>query len=57
MTPTGSDTSCLNSELLFQLQRFAKRSSCWKVFDSSGGFRLADSSVLSPDASLVGLER
>jgi len=27
------------------------------VFDSSGGFRLPDGSVLSPDASLVAVER
>jgi Uma2 family endonuclease len=27
------------------------------VFDSSGGFRLADGSVLSPDAAVVRLER
>jgi Uma2 family endonuclease len=57
MTPTGGDTSCSNSELLFQLQSFAKRSGFWKVFDSSGGFRLPDGSVLSPDAALVALER
>lgn len=29
----------------------------WKVFDSSSGFRLPDGSVVSPDASLVGLDR
>ncbi len=29
----------------------------WKAFDSSTGFRLPDGSVLSPDASLVNLER
>ncbi len=29
----------------------------WKVFDSSAGFRLPDGSVVSPDASLVGLDR
>jgi Uma2 family endonuclease len=28
-----------------------------KLFDSSGGFRLPDGSVLSPDAALVRLER
>lgn len=57
MTPTGGDTSSRNSELLFQLQRFARGSGRWKVFDSSGGFRLPDGSVLSPDASAVRLER
>jgi Uma2 family endonuclease len=51
MTPTGSETSGRNSELLFQLQQYAKASGRWKVFESSAGFRLPDGSVLSPDAS------
>jgi Uma2 family endonuclease len=57
MTPTGSETSGRNSELLFQLQQYAKASGDWKVFESSGGFRLPDGSVVSPDASLVRLDR
>lgn len=57
MTPTGGETGSRNSELLFQLQRWAHASGGWRVFDSSTGFRLADGSVLSPDASLVRLER
>ena len=57
MTPTGSETSGRNTELLFQLQRFAKASGAWKVFESSGGFRLPDGSVVSPDASLIRLDR
>ena len=57
MTPTGSETSGRNSQLVFQLQCFANASGGWKVFESSGGFRLPDGSVLSPDASLVQLER
>ena len=57
MTPTGSETGLRNGELLFQLQLYAKRSGGWKVFDSSAGFRLPDGSVLSPDASLVRLDR
>ena len=48
---SGSETSGRNSELLFQLQQYAKASGRWKVFESSGGFRLPDSSVVSPDAS------
>ena len=54
---SGSETSGRNSELLFQLQQYAKASGRWKVFESSGGFRLPDSSVVSPDASLVRLDR
>ena len=57
MTPTGSETSGRNSELGFQLQRFARASGVWKAFDSSGGFLLPDGSVYSPDASLLLLDR
>ena len=57
MTPTGSETGGRNSELAFQLQRFARSGSIWKAFDSSTGFRLPDGSVLSPDASLVQINR
>ena len=57
MTPTGSETGSRNSELSFQLQRFARLGSNWKAFDSSTGFRLPDGSVLSPDASLVQINR
>lgn len=57
MTPTGGDTSARNSALVFALQSYAKRTGRWKAFDSSGGFRLPDGSVLSPDASLVRVDR
>ena len=57
MTPTGSETGARNSELLFQLKLYTNRVGGWKVFDSSSGFRLPDGSVVSPDASLVALDR
>jgi Uma2 family endonuclease len=57
MTPTGGNTSARNSALVFQLQSWARTVDGWIVFESSGGFRLADGSVRSPDASLVRLER
>jgi Uma2 family endonuclease len=57
MTPTGSETSGRNSRLVMRLLLWADRQGGWKVFDSSGGFRLPDGSVLSPDASMVSLER
>jgi Uma2 family endonuclease len=57
MTPAGSETSSRNSALLYQLERFARSSGGWKVFESSAGFRLPDGSVRSPDASLLRLER
>ena len=58
MTPTGSETSTRNSTLLVLLG-MAIRSSALplKLFDSSGGFRLPDGSVLSPDAAMVRRER
>ncbi|MCX5930537.1 MAG: Uma2 family endonuclease [Cyanobacteria bacterium] len=57
MTPTGGDTSARNSRLLLSLLLWADQQGGWKVFDSSGGFRLPDGSVLSPDASLVSMTR
>jgi Uma2 family endonuclease len=58
MTPTGSDTSARN-QTLGALLWLAIRSSALelKLFDSSGGFRLPDGSVLSPDAAMVRRER
>ena len=53
MTPTGGETSSRNGQLLYQLQVFCRRPKAWRLFDSSGGFRLPDGSVLSPDAALV----
>jgi Uma2 family endonuclease len=58
MTPTGGETSSRNSRLLIQLG--LALTSCptpLRIFDSSGGFRLPDGSVLSPDAALVLEER
>jgi Uma2 family endonuclease len=57
MTPTGGDTGRRNTRLLFRLQVWALSQGGWKVFDSSTGFRLADGSVLSPDAAVLRLER
>jgi Uma2 family endonuclease len=57
MTPTGSETGARNGELFFQIKAWARASGRWKAFDSSGGFRLPDGSVLSPDAAVVRLER
>ena len=57
MTPIGGDTGSRNTRLLMRLLLWADRTGAWKVFDSSTGFLLPDGSVLSPDASLVSLER
>jgi Uma2 family endonuclease len=57
MTPTGGDIGARNAALAFQIQAWARATGSWKAFDSSTGFRLPDNSVLSPDASLVDLDR
>jgi Uma2 family endonuclease len=57
MTPTGGDTGARNGELVFQLKAFVSEIGGWQVFDSSTGFLLPDGSVLTPDASMVRLER
>jgi Uma2 family endonuclease len=57
MTPTGGETGRRNTRLLTRLQTWADLRGCWDVFDSSTGFRLADGSVLSPDAAVVRRER
>jgi Uma2 family endonuclease len=57
LTPTGGETGRRNTRLLTRLQSWADQRGGWQVFDSSTGFRLADGSVLSPDASVVRLER
>ena len=58
MTATGGETGCRNSQLVIQLALAVQGAAqSLRIFDSSTGFRLADGSVLSPDASLVREER
>ena len=59
ITPTGGETSARNLRLGQRLLLWAEGAGAggWRVFDSSGGFRLPDGSVLSPDAALVRLDR
>jgi Uma2 family endonuclease len=57
MTPAGGETGRRNSLLIFQLERWARTTQGWCVFDSSTGFLLPDGSVFSPDASALRLER
>jgi len=59
MTPTGGETGARNLRLGQRLLLWAAGAGdgAWIAFDSSTGFRLPDGSVLSPDASLLRLER
>ena len=58
MTPTGGETGARNQALGALLWQAVQAASLpCKLFDSSTGFRLPDGSVLSPDASLVRLDR
>jgi Uma2 family endonuclease len=58
MTPTGSATSARNGKLIALLWKAIwQRDLPLTVFESSGGFRLPDGSIRSPDASVVRLER
>jgi len=57
MTPTGSEVGACNTRFEMRLLLWADQHGGWKVFCSSSGFRLHDGSVLSPDASLVALDR
>ena len=57
MTPTGSETGARNARLEMRLLLWADQQGGWKVCGSSSGFRLPDGSVLSPDASVIRLDR
>jgi len=55
--PTGGWTGSGNQEIARQLGNWSVARGLGRVFDSSTGFRLADGSTLSPDASYVSEER
>ena len=57
MTPSGSRTSRINSEIIYLLTAWAKEDGRGVVFDSNGGFSLPDGSVRAPDAAWVKLHR
>ena len=56
MSPTGSKTSALNAIINRLLGNWNENEKAGVVFDSSGGFKLKDTSILSPDASWVSLK-
>jgi Uma2 family endonuclease len=51
--PAGGDTGERNAEITMQLGLWAKRNGDGATFDSSGGFRLSNGAVRSPDAAWV----
>lgn len=57
MPPVGGESSLQNAALSFQIATFAHQAHGWIAFASCAGFRLPHGSVLSPDASLVRLDR
>lgn len=57
MTPTGGKSSRRNAEITYQLAKWARADATGTTFDSSGGFRLPNSAIRSPDACWISDER
>ena len=57
MSPTGLEGSSWNSELITDLNLWARQDGRGKVFDSNGGFTLPDGSMRAPDAAWVSWRR
>lgn len=57
MPPVHSESSEKNGEIFAQLHNWAKKDKRGKVYESSGGFRLPNGAVRSPDASWILKER
>ena len=57
MSPTGTGTAHTDSEINYQLHRWARETNAGVVFGPSAGFRLPDGSMRSPDASLASWSR
>ena len=57
MPPTGGETGYRNTELITELNLWARQDNTGIVFDSSTGFRLDDGSICSPDVSWVTRKR
>src|ERR1043166_4531915 len=53
MSPTGGDTSRRNAQMVAQLVGGANQDRTGIPFDSSGGFRLPNGAIRSPDAAWV----
>jgi Uma2 family endonuclease len=57
MSPTGGETSDRNLELAFQIKLWNSQTQLGKVFDSSGGFKLSNGAVRSPDVSWIPISK
>ena len=57
MPPAGGESSRRNADVVSQLFAWAKRDGTGVVYDSSGGFRLPNGALRSPDASWVSREQ
>ena len=57
MSPTGWQSSQRNADITGQLRTWVRQTGLGEVFDSSGGFRLPNGAVRSPDAAWVSAEK
>ncbi len=57
MPPTGFETGDRNGEISTQLRIWAKQDGSGRTVDSSGGYRLPNDAVRSPDASWIRKDR
>jgi Uma2 family endonuclease len=57
MSPAHGLTSANNSEIIGEVIIWNRKTKAGKVFDSSGGFFLADTSMRAPDLAWVRIER
>jgi Uma2 family endonuclease len=57
MSPAGGGAGSRNSEITYQLVRWARETNSGNTFDSSTGFRLPDGSVRSPDGAWISWPR
>ncbi len=57
MPPVGGRTSSRNSRITRQLADWSDRDGSGEAFDSSGGFKLPNGALRSPDAAWIELER
>jgi Uma2 family endonuclease len=57
MSPAGGGAASRNSEITYQLVKWARETNSGNTFDSSAGFRLPDGSMRSPDAAWIAWPR